>query len=149
MRLPKRMQLDFSPLSSLLFSLSPLLFSLFPFLLFPPLLPLFLLFFSSPFSLSSLPLFSFLSFSSSSLLSIVAIAYPIANVMEFSLFSKILGPGPQGVMMGWLTASGCLARALGERERERRAEGDEREKGVRERREKIERRDYRGREEGK
>lgn len=43
----------------------------------------------------------------------VALSYPIANVMEFSLFSKILGPGPQGVMMGWLTASGCLARAIG------------------------------------
>lgn len=44
---------------------------------------------------------------------LVAIAYPMANVMEFSLFSKILGPFPQGVMMGWLTAAGCLARALG------------------------------------
>jgi hypothetical protein len=33
--------------------------------------------------------------------------------MEFSLFSKLLGPGPQGVMMGWLTSSGCLARAIG------------------------------------
>lgn len=44
---------------------------------------------------------------------LVALSYPIANVMEFSLFSKILGPGPQGVMMGWLTAAGCLARAVG------------------------------------
>eukprot|EP00047_Mylnosiga_fluctuans_P002455 m.224595 g.224595 ORF g.224595 m.224595 type:complete len:500 (-) comp11115_c0_seq1:53-1552(-) len=44
---------------------------------------------------------------------LVAIAYPISNVMEFSIFSKMLGPGPQGTMMGWLTSAGCLARALG------------------------------------
>eukprot|EP00053_Salpingoeca_punica_P012391 m.110992 g.110992 ORF g.110992 m.110992 type:complete len:531 (-) comp15936_c0_seq1:329-1921(-) len=44
---------------------------------------------------------------------LVGIGFPFANVMVFSLFSKILGPKPQGVMMGVLASGGSLARALG------------------------------------
>ncbi|XP_046368655.2 major facilitator superfamily domain-containing protein 8-like isoform X2 [Haliotis rufescens] len=44
---------------------------------------------------------------------IISAGYPAANVMCYTLFSKILGPKPQGTWMGWLTASGSLARTLG------------------------------------
>ena len=44
---------------------------------------------------------------------LIGLGFPLANVMTFSLFSKILGPGPQGVMIGWLQAAGSLARAIG------------------------------------
>ncbi|XP_046576329.1 LOW QUALITY PROTEIN: major facilitator superfamily domain-containing protein 8-like [Haliotis rubra] len=44
---------------------------------------------------------------------IISAGYPAANVMCYTLFSKILGPKPQGMWMGWLTASGSLARTLG------------------------------------
>ncbi|XP_013386256.1 major facilitator superfamily domain-containing protein 8 isoform X5 [Lingula anatina] len=44
---------------------------------------------------------------------LIAVGYPTTNVMTYTLFSKILGPKPQGIMMGWLTASGSLARTLG------------------------------------
>ncbi|XP_015334512.1 major facilitator superfamily domain-containing protein 8 isoform X3 [Marmota marmota marmota] len=44
---------------------------------------------------------------------LVGIGYPACNVMSYTLYSKILGPKPQGVYMGWLTASGSGARILG------------------------------------
>ncbi|XP_071125177.1 major facilitator superfamily domain-containing protein 8-like isoform X2 [Mytilus edulis] len=43
----------------------------------------------------------------------IVIGYPTCNVMTYTLYSKILGPKPQGMMMGWLTASGSLARTVG------------------------------------
>ncbi|XP_023575290.1 major facilitator superfamily domain-containing protein 8 isoform X3 [Octodon degus] len=43
----------------------------------------------------------------------IGIGYPACNVMSYTLYSKILGPKPQGVYMGWLTASGSGARILG------------------------------------
>ncbi|XP_060035089.1 major facilitator superfamily domain-containing protein 8 [Erinaceus europaeus] len=39
--------------------------------------------------------------------------YPACNVMAYTLYSKILGPAPQGVYMGWLAAAGSGARVLG------------------------------------
>ncbi|XP_066089512.1 major facilitator superfamily domain-containing protein 8 isoform X2 [Saccopteryx bilineata] len=44
---------------------------------------------------------------------LIGIGYPSCNVMSYTLYSKILGPSPQGVYMGWLTASGSAARILG------------------------------------
>lgn len=44
---------------------------------------------------------------------LIGIGYPTCNVMSYTLYSKILGPKPQGVYMGWLTASGSGARTLG------------------------------------
>lgn len=44
---------------------------------------------------------------------IIGVGYPACNVMSYTLYSKILGPKPQGVYMGWLTASGSGARTLG------------------------------------
>ncbi|KAM8764039.1 major facilitator superfamily domain-containing protein 8 isoform 2-T2 [Rhynchonycteris naso] len=44
---------------------------------------------------------------------LIGIGYPSCNVMSYTLYSKILGPRPQGVYMGWLTASGSAARILG------------------------------------
>lgn len=64
---------------------------------------------------------------------LIAIGYPVASVMCYSIYSKILGPNKQvyinysafsislplallhrqGTMMGVLTAAGSLARALG------------------------------------
>lgn len=44
---------------------------------------------------------------------LICIGYPTGNVMSYALFSKILGPKPQGTMMGILTASGSLARTVG------------------------------------
>ncbi|XP_006876166.1 PREDICTED: major facilitator superfamily domain-containing protein 8 [Chrysochloris asiatica] len=44
---------------------------------------------------------------------LVGIGYPACNVMSYTLYSKILGPKPQGAYMGWLTASGSAARILG------------------------------------
>ncbi|KAF6306665.1 major facilitator superfamily domain containing 8 [Rhinolophus ferrumequinum] len=44
---------------------------------------------------------------------LIGIGYPACNVMSYTLYSKILGPKPQGVYMGWLTASGSAARILG------------------------------------
>ncbi|PVD34965.1 hypothetical protein C0Q70_06246 [Pomacea canaliculata] len=43
----------------------------------------------------------------------IAIGYPVCNVMTYTLFSKVLGPQPQGLWMGYLTATGSLARTLG------------------------------------
>ncbi|XP_069349794.1 major facilitator superfamily domain-containing protein 8 isoform X6 [Eulemur rufifrons] len=44
---------------------------------------------------------------------LIGIGYPVCNLMSYTLYSKILGPKPQGVYMGWLTASGSGARILG------------------------------------
>ncbi|XP_060795166.1 major facilitator superfamily domain-containing protein 8-like [Neoarius graeffei] len=44
---------------------------------------------------------------------LIGVGYPACNVMSCTLYSKILGPKPQGVYMGWLTASGSGARTLG------------------------------------
>ncbi|XP_061109262.1 major facilitator superfamily domain-containing protein 8 isoform X2 [Conger conger] len=44
---------------------------------------------------------------------LIGVGYPACNVMSYTLYSKILGPKPQGMYMGWLTASGSAARALG------------------------------------
>ncbi|XP_074761218.1 major facilitator superfamily domain-containing protein 8 isoform X4 [Athene noctua] len=44
---------------------------------------------------------------------LIGLGYPVCNVMSYTLYSKILGPKPQGVYMGWLTASGSGARILG------------------------------------
>lgn len=39
--------------------------------------------------------------------------YPIGVTLIQTIFSKILGPRPQGVWMGLMTGSGCLSRVLG------------------------------------
>ncbi|XP_017338676.1 major facilitator superfamily domain-containing protein 8 isoform X1 [Ictalurus punctatus] len=44
---------------------------------------------------------------------LIGVGYPACNVMSYTLYSKILGPKPQGLYMGWLTASGSGARTLG------------------------------------
>ncbi|XP_075999972.1 major facilitator superfamily domain-containing protein 8 [Genypterus blacodes] len=44
---------------------------------------------------------------------LIGVGYPACNVMSYTLYSKILGPKPQGTYMGWLTASGSGARTLG------------------------------------
>uniref|UniRef100_A0A8D0H2R5 Major facilitator superfamily domain containing 8 n=1 Tax=Sphenodon punctatus TaxID=8508 RepID=A0A8D0H2R5_SPHPU len=44
---------------------------------------------------------------------LIGLGYPVCNVMSYTLYSKILGPKPQGVYMGWLTASGSGARIFG------------------------------------
>ncbi|KAM9426201.1 major facilitator superfamily domain-containing protein 8 isoform 1-T3 [Pholidichthys leucotaenia] len=44
---------------------------------------------------------------------LIGVGYPTCNVMSYTLYSKILGPKPQGVHMGFLTASGSGARTLG------------------------------------
>ncbi|XP_028657485.1 major facilitator superfamily domain-containing protein 8 isoform X1 [Erpetoichthys calabaricus] len=44
---------------------------------------------------------------------LIGVGYPACNVMSYTLYSKILGPKPQGVYMGWLTASGSGARTVG------------------------------------
>eukprot|EP00040_Diaphanoeca_grandis_P004991 m.30904 g.30904 ORF g.30904 m.30904 type:complete len:561 (-) comp16358_c1_seq1:100-1782(-) len=43
----------------------------------------------------------------------IYIGFPISIVMLFTLFSKVLGPSPQGGWMGLLNASGSLARSVG------------------------------------
>lgn len=44
---------------------------------------------------------------------LIGAGYPACNVMSYTLYSKMIGPKPQGVYMGWLTASGSGARILG------------------------------------
>lgn len=44
---------------------------------------------------------------------LIGMGYPACSVMSYTLYSKILGPKPQGVYMGWLTASGSGARIVG------------------------------------
>lgn len=41
------------------------------------------------------------------------IGYPIGVTLIQTIFSKILGPRPQGVWMGMITGSGCLSRIMG------------------------------------
>ncbi|XP_063989056.1 major facilitator superfamily domain-containing protein 8 [Diachasmimorpha longicaudata] len=41
------------------------------------------------------------------------IGYPIGVTLSQTIFSKILGPRPQGVWMGMLTGTGCASRVLG------------------------------------
>lgn len=43
----------------------------------------------------------------------IATGYSTCSVMSYTMYSKILGPKPQGIWMGWLTAAGSLARTLG------------------------------------
>ncbi|XP_058065927.1 major facilitator superfamily domain-containing protein 8-like [Anopheles bellator] len=42
-----------------------------------------------------------------------AIGYPIGVTLITTIFSKVLGPRPQGTWMGVMTGSGCMSRALG------------------------------------
>lgn len=44
---------------------------------------------------------------------LIGVGYPACNVMSYTLYSKVLGPAPQGIYMGWLAASGSGARVLG------------------------------------
>ncbi|KAK4302602.1 hypothetical protein Pmani_025317 [Petrolisthes manimaculis] len=44
---------------------------------------------------------------------IVMFGYPLVQSLNMAIFSKILGPKPQGLWMGVLTAVGSLARVLG------------------------------------
>ncbi|XP_034425187.1 major facilitator superfamily domain-containing protein 8 [Hippoglossus hippoglossus] len=44
---------------------------------------------------------------------LIGMGYAACNVMSYTLYSKILGPKPQGVYMGLLTACGSCARTLG------------------------------------
>lgn len=44
---------------------------------------------------------------------LTVLGYPIGVTLIQTIFSKILGPRPQGVWMGLLTGSGCLSRVLG------------------------------------
>lgn len=41
------------------------------------------------------------------------VGYPIGVTLIQTIFSKILGPRPQGVWMGLITGAGCLSRILG------------------------------------
>jgi len=43
---------------------------------------------------------------------LIVTGYPFANAISNSLFSKILGPYPQGTWMGALTAGGCVSRTV-------------------------------------
>ncbi|XP_054085670.1 major facilitator superfamily domain-containing protein 8 isoform X1 [Zeugodacus cucurbitae] len=42
-----------------------------------------------------------------------SIGYPIGVTLIQTIFSKVLGPRPQGVWMGLMTGAGCLSRVLG------------------------------------
>lgn len=42
-----------------------------------------------------------------------SIGYPIGVTLMQTIFSKILGPRPQGVWMGLMTGAGCASRVLG------------------------------------
>lgn len=41
------------------------------------------------------------------------IGYPLGVTLIQTIFSKILGPRPQGVWMGLMTGAGCASRVLG------------------------------------
>ena len=41
------------------------------------------------------------------------IGYPIGVTLSQTIFSKILGPRPQGLWMGLMTGAGCASRVLG------------------------------------
>lgn len=42
-----------------------------------------------------------------------SIGYPIGVTLIQTIFSKILGPRPQGVWMGLMTGAGCASRVMG------------------------------------
>lgn len=42
-----------------------------------------------------------------------SVGYPIGVTLVQTIFSKVLGPRPQGVWMGIMTGAGCLSRVLG------------------------------------
>ena len=44
---------------------------------------------------------------------LMGVGFPISQVMSYAIFSKLLGPFPQGTMMGILTAAGSTARSIG------------------------------------
>lgn len=44
---------------------------------------------------------------------LTSIGYPIGLTLIQTIFSKVLGPRPQGVWQGLMTASGCLSRIFG------------------------------------
>jgi MFS transporter, ceroid-lipofuscinosis neuronal protein 7 len=44
---------------------------------------------------------------------LTSIGYPIGLTLISTIFSKVLGPRPQGLWMGLMTASGCLSRIFG------------------------------------
>ncbi|GFO25664.1 major facilitator superfamily domain-containing protein 8-like [Plakobranchus ocellatus] len=44
---------------------------------------------------------------------VISIGYPMCQMLTYTIYSKILGPKPQGVWMGWITAAGSLARTVG------------------------------------
>lgn len=44
---------------------------------------------------------------------LTSIGYPIGLTLIQTIFSKVLGPRPQGVWQGLMTASGCMSRILG------------------------------------
>lgn len=44
---------------------------------------------------------------------VTSIGYPIGVTLIQTIFSKILGPRPQGVWMGMITGAGCLSRIMG------------------------------------
>ncbi|XP_037047461.1 major facilitator superfamily domain-containing protein 8 [Bradysia coprophila] len=44
---------------------------------------------------------------------LTCIGYPIGVTLIQTIFSKILGPRPQGVWMGMITGSGCFSRIMG------------------------------------
>lgn len=43
----------------------------------------------------------------------IAVGYPIGVTLIQTIFSKVLGPRPQGVWMGLMTGAGCLSRFMG------------------------------------
>ena len=44
---------------------------------------------------------------------LTSVGYPVGLTLIQTIFSKVLGPRPQGVWMGLMTASGCLSRIFG------------------------------------
>lgn len=44
---------------------------------------------------------------------LTSVGYPIGVTLIQTIFSKILGPRPQGVWMGLMTGAGCLSRVMG------------------------------------
>ncbi|KAL1138471.1 hypothetical protein AAG570_008534 [Ranatra chinensis] len=44
---------------------------------------------------------------------LISFGYPIGITLIQTVFSKVLGPRPQGVWMGLMTGSGCLSRVMG------------------------------------
>ncbi|XP_068149117.1 LOW QUALITY PROTEIN: major facilitator superfamily domain-containing protein 8 [Drosophila tropicalis] len=44
---------------------------------------------------------------------LTSVGYPIGVTLIQTIFSKVLGPRPQGVWMGWMTGSGCFSRFMG------------------------------------